>query len=104
MLAMVLAAAFVPPAAGNEAVAAALRLCRPKLEQRVAGEISSIDVDASVADKSWTIIRGPMRALIGMGEPEPGHASTHHLIRADYDFICWVNDNRVRRIIVNRKY
>lgn len=103
MLALVLAAAFAPPA-GNEAVAAALRLCRPKLEQRVSGEIGSIDVDASLADRGWTIIRGPMRVLVGMGEPEPGHASTHHLIRADYEFICWVNDNRVRRMIVNRKY
>jgi hypothetical protein len=45
-----------------------------------------------------------MRALIGMGEPPPGSASTHHLIRADYDFICWVNDSRIKKIEVNRKY
>lgn len=103
MLPLLLAITAVQPADGAS-VAQALRLCRPKLESRVSGEISAIDVDASLATKGWTVIRGPMRALIGMGEPGPGHASTHHLIRADYDFICWVNDSRVRKTIVNRKY
>lgn len=103
MLALIVAAAAAPPPE-SQSVADALRLCRPKLEQQVRGEISAIEVDASLAVKGWKIIRGPMRALIGMGEPEPGHASSHHLIRADYDFICWVNDSRVRKIIVNRKY
>lgn len=101
MLAVILAAAA---ASSGQGESVALRLCRPRLEQRVSGEISAIDVNAWLRVKGWTIIRGPMRALIGMGEPEPGHASTHHLIRADYDFVCWVKDSRVRKITVNRKY
>lgn len=103
MIALILAAVAAQPA-DNPALAESLRLCRPKLEQRVSGEISSISVTASIAANGWTVIRGPMRALIGMGEPERGHASTHHLIRADYDFICWVADSRVRKTEVNRKY
>jgi hypothetical protein len=104
MIALLLAAATAvqPPASGS--VQAALQLCRPKLAERVSGDISSISVDASLAANGWTVIRGPLRALIGMGEPSPEHASTHHLIRADYDFICWVHDNRVRKLEVNRKY
>lgn len=103
MLALLFAAATYAPAGGT-AVADALRLCRPNLESRISGEISAINVDASLALDGWTVIRGPMRALIGMGEPGPGHASTHHLIRADYDFICWVHDRKVRKLEVNRKY
>jgi len=103
MIALLLAAATAQPA-DSASVAEALGLCRPKLEERVSGEISSISVDGSLSLKGWTVIRGPMRALIGMGEPEPGHASTHHLIRADYDFVCWVDDSRVRKFTINRKY
>ena len=103
MIALLLAGAAAQPA-DSASVAGALQLCRPKLEQRISGEIGSISVESSLAVKDWTVIRGPMRALIGMGEPERGHAGTHHLIRADYDFICWVADSRVRKIEVNRKY
>jgi hypothetical protein len=103
MLAPLIAAASVQ-SAGTASIADALRLCRPTLEKRVSGEISAIDVEASLSRRGWTVIRGPMRALIGMGEPPPGSASTHHLIRADYDFICWVNDSRIKKIEVNRKY
>ena len=42
-----------------------------------------------------------MRALIGMGDAPTGTARTHHLIRADYDFICWVHDKIVMKIRVN---
>jgi hypothetical protein len=101
MPALLLAAATAQPA-DSASVAEALRLCRPGIESRVSGDIGSIQVDASLAAKGWTVIRGPMTALIGMGEPAPGHASTHHLIRADYDFICWVDDSRARKIVVNR--
>jgi hypothetical protein len=103
MIALLLAAATAQ-SADSASVAEALGLCRPKLEERVSGEISAISVDGSLSIKGWTVIRGPMRALIGMGEPEPGHASTHHLIRADYDFVCWVDDSRVRKFTINRKY
>jgi hypothetical protein len=104
MIALLAAAAAAGQPAGAEAVAEALQLCRPRLEKRVSGEISAIDVKASLAVRGWTVIRGPMTALIGMGEPGPGHASTHHLIRAEYDFICWVNDSRVQKMIVKRSY
>lgn len=90
------------PTAGSQSVEEALDLCRPKLAERVSGDISSILVNASLALNGWTVIRGPMRALIGMGEPSPGHASAAHLIRVDYDFICWVNNGRVRKLVINR--
>lgn len=103
MIALILAAAATQQA-DAASVQSALQLCRPKLEQRVSGQISAISIDASLERDGWTVIRGPMRALIGMGDPEPGHASTHHLIRADYGFICWVADSLVRKTTVNRKY
>jgi hypothetical protein len=43
-----------------------------------------------------------MRALIGMGDAPARSARTHHLIRADYDFTCWIKHNRVKKIVVNR--
>lgn len=104
MIALILAAATAVQPADSASVAAALQLCRPQLERRVSGDISAISVDASLGEQGWTVIRGPMVALIGMGEPEPGHASTHHLIRAEYDFLCWVKFGRVQKIIVNREH
>ncbi len=100
MLALTLAAAIaVQPA--NSSVDGAVQLCRPELAKRVSGDISAITAAASSETRGWTVIRGSMRALIGMGDAPTGTARTHHLIRADYDFICWVHDKIVMKIRVN---
>jgi hypothetical protein len=59
-----------------ETKAHALRLCRPQLEQSAGGEIQSIDVRSERATRSGLIISGQLVAFLGMGPPEPGHAST----------------------------
>lgn len=102
MLALTLATALAAQPAETASADAALQLCRPALAKRVSGDISAIAVGASSRARGWTVIRGSMRALIGMGDAPPGSASTHHLIRADYGFICWVTDTRVRKTTVNR--
>ena len=97
MLALILAAAAVTQP-DNPSAKAALALGQPALAKRVDGDISAVAVNAFTTTRGWTIIRGPMRALTGMGEPKPGSASTHHLIRSDFDFICWVRDTKVIKI------
>lgn len=103
MLTLLIAAATVVQPADSAAIASALALCRPKIETRLPGKIATIDVDNSLSSGGWTVIRGPLTAFLGMGDPEPGHASTDHLIRAQYDFICWVNDTRVEKVVINQK-
>ncbi len=89
----------VQPADGNS-VQSALLLCRPRIERKLSADISSIDVQASSGTNGWTIIRGPVTAPIGMGKPAPGHANTHHLIRRQFEFICWVHDSRVEKLTI----
>ena len=102
MLALMLAAAIAAQPTNDESVDPALQACRTKLAKQVSGDISAITADASSETRGWTVIRGSMRALIGMGDAPAGSARTHHLIRADYDFTCWLKHNQVKKISVNR--
>jgi hypothetical protein len=103
MLALTLAAAMaVQPAQNPSTQAAALQLCRAKLAKRISGEITAVDVKSSLRRRGSTVINGSATALIGMGEPGSGYAGTHHLIRAEYSFICRADDTRVRKITINR--
>jgi hypothetical protein len=102
MLALTLAAAMAVQSPDNPAALAALQLCRAKIAKRIPGDISAIDAKDFSRRKSRTVIRGSVTALIGMGEPAPGYAGTHHLIRAEYSFICRTDDTRVRKITINR--
>lgn len=101
MLALILAAAATAPVSGNR-LADALQLCRPQLAKRISGDISAVRAEAASSNGRTTSVRGSITALIGMGEPEPGFASTHHLIRAEYRFICRITDSRVKKISINR--
>lgn len=101
MLALILAAAISAQPADSGSVQAAMALCRPKLTKRIPGQISATAVQTSSAPPGWTIIRGSATALLGMGDAASGYARTHHLIRAEYEFICWVADTHVRKIEVN---
>jgi len=85
-----------------ERAAAALQLCRPRLARKAPGEIGDIAIGSSRQSGSWTIIRGTMSALIGMGNPGPGSASAHHLIRARFDYACWTRAGRVKKIVLAR--
>jgi hypothetical protein len=79
-----------------ETKAQALHLCRPRLERSAGGEIQTIDVRSERSTRSGLIISGRLTAFLGMGAPPPGSASTHHLIRADFTYVCEVRAGRVR--------
>ena len=102
MFSLALALSLAAQPADDKSVDAAMQLCRPELEKKILTNINSIEPQASIAAGGWTVVRGGLTALIGMGEPAPGHVSAHHLILAQYDFICWVNDSHVEKIVVNR--
>lgn len=102
MLALLLFASIASSPADGNSDAQALAQCKPELARKVSGDISEFSVGASANPDGWTIIRGPMTALIGMGEPGPGQASTHHLIRAQFNYICWVHDGRVKKLETTR--
>lgn len=84
-------------AAHSPEVQQALTQCRPALARKAGGEINAIDADAARVTGDWVVIRGPMTVFIGEGPAAPGTATTHHLIRAQYDYACWVRDGRVRK-------
>lgn len=102
MLPLVLSAILAGQSAGGNDISKALQLCRPAIAKQVSGGIGTIDVDGSLSSAGWTAIRGPMTAFLGMGKPAPGHASTDHLIRVDYSFICWVRGGKVAKVDVER--
>jgi hypothetical protein len=103
MLSLALALSLAAQPADGKSVDAAMELCRPKLEKQILTKVNSIEVQASLSDRGWTVVRGSLIALIGMGEPAPGQVSTHHLIRAQYDFLCWVYGAKVQKLVVNRR-
>lgn len=94
MISLMLALASATHATGTKA--RALELCRPRLERKVGGEIQTIDVRSVRRTDAGLTLKGRLTANLGMGPPQPGYASTHHLIRADFDFVCGVRGNRVR--------
>jgi hypothetical protein len=93
------AAQAVPAASASHAAA---DLCRAKLERRIPGEIGQMSTDWAVKSGRTRIVRGTITALIGMGEPGPGQASAHHLIRATYRYSCSVRGSRVRKASLTR--
>jgi hypothetical protein len=102
MRALILAAAMAVQPPENPSAQAALQLCRTKLEKRLSGDITSVEIKSSLRRRGTTVINGSVVALIGMGQPRSGYAGTHHLIRAEYSFICRADDTRVRKITINR--
>ncbi len=94
MIELVLALMAHP--AVHETRAHALQLCRPRLEQRVGGQVQTNDVRSERSTYAGLILRGRLTAFLGMGSPPPGSASTHHLIRADFNYVCEVRGGRVR--------
>lgn len=78
----------------------ALDLCRPALARKAGGDIATIEVGSSQRGNSRLTIKGQLTAFQGMGPPQPGSASAHHLIRADFNFVCQVERGRVARASV----
>lgn len=78
-----------------ETRAHALQLCRPRLEQSAGGQIQTIDVNSERSTRTGLVIGGRLTAFVGMGPPPPQSASTHHLIRAQFDYACEVRSGRV---------
>jgi hypothetical protein len=102
-MSLFLAALFITqPATASAAAGAVLPLCQAKLARRVSGHISAISTDATSETGSWIVTRGTVTALLGMGEPGPGQASAHHLIRARYRYVCWVQRGKVRKTTLER--
>jgi hypothetical protein len=92
MLLMMLAYAMTLPRSNADA---ALSVCRPELARKAGGEIASIALDSSRPQRNGVTIGGRLTAFQGMGPPQPGYASAHHLIRADFTFKCRVVRGRV---------
>lgn len=82
---------------------AALDLCRPALARKAGGDIATIDVGSSKPKNAGLTIKGWLTAFQGMGPPQPGSASAHHLIRSDFDFTCRIERGRVSRATVSPK-
>ena len=83
-------------AAGN----GALELCRPTLAQKAGGEIQSIAATTMRKVRGGFAIEGRLTIFVGMGPPQPGSASAHHLIREDFDFHCRTSGKTVRQATV----
>jgi hypothetical protein len=94
---MVLVLALMAHPAVPETKEHALQLCRPSLEQSVGAEIQSIDVGSVRAARSGLVIAGRFAALLRMGPAPAGSARTHHLGRANFNYICEVRGGRVLR-------
>lgn len=84
------------------ATATALKLCRPAIARKAEGEIQVISVSRSYASRKTRLVRGQVTVFVGMGPAPQGSASTHHLIRATYDYSCSVRSGRVRTVIVSQ--
>ena len=95
-----LALALMAHPAVSETNAHALQLCRPKLEQSAGGAIQAMDVGSVEPTRSGLIISGRLTAFLGMRPAPAGSARTHHLIRADYSYLCEVRAGRVIRATV----
>jgi hypothetical protein len=94
------AAQDVPAASANHSPAE--NLCRAKLQRRIPGDIGDMTTDSVRKSGRTRTIHGTVTALIGMGEPGPGQASAHHLIRATYRYSCSVRASRVRKTSLTR--
>lgn len=80
-----------------------LKLCRPALERKAGGEIQTIGVTSTRKVRRGYAISGQMTVFIGMGPPQPGAASAHHLIRANFDFSCRTFGRNVRKTTVSQR-
>ena len=80
----------------------ALKLCRPALARKAGGEIQTIGATSVRKVRGGQTVSGKMTVFVGMGEPKPGAASAHHLIRADFDFVCRIAGRNVRKTTVSQ--
>lgn len=76
-------------------------LCRDALARKAGGEIATFDVKSSTTKHREHVLSGQLTANVGMGAPQPGHASAHHLIRSDFTFRCRISKGRVREVRLN---
>jgi hypothetical protein len=91
-------AAAAATAAPSASVAAARSLCTPVIASRGGGQVDGMEVTASAASRGWIVIRGETILFIGAAASRPGAASPHHLIRAAYEFTCWVRGGRAIKV------
>lgn len=77
-----------------------LSLCRPLLSREAGGEIATIEIASTRRVGRRTTIKGRLTAFLGMGPPQAGSASAHHLIRSDFTFSCRLDRGKVRGVRV----
>lgn len=95
---MILLMASTIVTAQPASAARSLALCRAALARKAGGEIQSIASSSTSVSGRTTTVRGQMTVFVGMGPPEPGSASAHHLIRATYHYSCSIRSRRVTRV------
>lgn len=79
---------------------AALQICRPTLARKAGGDIQTISVTSAQKVRGGFIMAGQLTVFIGMEPPQPGSASAHHLIRANFAFNCRTIGKNVRKATV----
>jgi hypothetical protein len=99
MIDLIVAAAIATHPASTRT---ALALCRPALARKAGGQIATIAIARSSIRSGMRRIAGRVTVFAGMGPPPPGSASAHHLIRADYNYVCSVRGGRVRSLTLSR--
>lgn len=95
ILMMILALAALV-GSNTTAADAALQLCRPALERKAGGELETLEASTQRRSGRGWIFEGQLTASVGMGPPQPGSASAHHLVRSDFDFRCRTAHGKVR--------
>jgi hypothetical protein len=83
------------------APADASALCAAAIEKKMATGMLNRSLDATDQVDGWTILQGRFATAEGMPPASPGYASTHHLIRIDHRYICWIHSGRVRKLTID---
>jgi hypothetical protein len=76
-------------------------LCASAIERKMKTAMLNRSFDANDQVDHWTIIQGRFATAEGMPPASPGYASTHHLIRIDHHFICWIRSGRVKKLTID---
>jgi len=92
---MILAFAFAA-SSHSPAIDRALETCKPALARQAGGAIQAIEVRLARRVRSDLQLKGEMIVFLGMGSAPPGAATTHHLIRSVFTFVCETRRNNFR--------
>ncbi len=97
---MILLPALMASASAIPSVDDVVQICRPVLARKIGGDIQTISQTSMRKSGKGYVVKGKLMAFVGMAAPQAGSASTHHLIRANFDFRCRTAGKNVRETTV----